>query len=286
MNINNIITEIEKVDTEVYERLDTRRNAMRQFAGIGGKIALTAVPILFGGMLKKAYGQTNSGTMKIIDVLNFALTLEYLESEFYIRGVASEGLIPAGRDTKSITIIRDHEIEHVAFLKTAIKSLGGTPVSKPSFDFTAGNGSHNGPFRGVFINYTIFLQLAQTFEDTGVRAYKGQAANLMSNNDVLTYALDIHSVEARHASHIRTMRRGMTNDRSIKSWITGRQTGAIGDAVQANYDGEENTIQGGVEITHINGYPIDRDAATESFDEPLTKQEILKLVNPFIVPQS
>ncbi len=284
MNINNIISEIENTDPEVYDKLDTRRNTMRQFAGIGGKIALTAVPLLLGSMLKKAYGQTPSGNRAIADVLNFALTLEYIESEFYIHAVTRPGLIPDGYDLHGITIIRDHEIEHVKFLKTAIISLGSTPVSKPKLDFTGGSGSGNGPFKGVFVSYPVFLELAQTFEDTGVRAYKGQAANLMSNNDILTYALDIHSVEARHASHIRTMRRKWTNDQLIKPWISGRETGAIGDSVQANYNGEENTVQAGIEIKNINGYPIDFNAASESFDEPLTKDQVLQLVTPFIVP--
>ena len=74
---------------------------------------------------------------------------------------------------------------HVAFLRTAITQAGGTPVtlSAASFDFTAG-----GAFADVFSDYDLFLAVSQTFEDTGVRAYKGQAGNLMSNNDVLTAA--------------------------------------------------------------------------------------------------
>jgi rubrerythrin len=57
-----------------------------------------------------------------------------------------------------------------------------------------------------FTDYQQFLALAQAFEDTGVRAYKGQAANLMSKPDLLTAALQIHSVEARHASEVRRLR--------------------------------------------------------------------------------
>jgi hypothetical protein len=278
MNLINFFSEIQKKDPEVFEKLDSRRSVMRQFAKVGGLMALTAVPIAFGSMFKKAYGQT-SGT--IVDTLQFALTLEYLEAEFYTKAVASPGLIPAGAPTAAITTIRDHENAHVNFLKAAITSLGATPGPKPTFDFSGGNGSMNGPFKDAFTNYPLFLAVSQTFEDTGVRAYKGQAANLIANNDVLTAALQIHSVEARHASHIRQMRKAM--GANVKPWITGKDTGGIGALVQASYNGEENTTQAGIEIVNINGKSISADAASEAFDEPLTKDQVLAIVDPFIV---
>lgn len=272
MNLHKIITDIEKVDPEVYERLDSRRSAMNQFAKIGGKLALAAVPLAFGSMFKKAYGQ--SGNAAIVSVLNFALTLEYLEAKFYTMGVAAPGLIPAGPAVGALTTIRDHETAHVAFLKSAIQSLGGTAVSEPTFDFTAG-----GAFPTVFTNYDVFLAVAQTFEDTGVRAYKGQAAALISNNDVLTAALQIHSVEARHASHVRQMRSARASDPSIKPWITGNSTAGIGSSVQASYNGEELTTQATINITNF----VSASAASESFDEPLTRAQVETIVDPFIV---
>lgn len=284
MNLQNILNDIEKVDPEVYDKMDTRRKTMQQFAKIGGRVALAAIPLALGGMFKKAYGQVSS---TIVDTLQFALTLEYLEAEFYTLGVASAGLIPAGAPTGAITTIRDHETAHVNFLKTTITALGATPVPKPTFDFTAGNGSGNGPFAGVFSNYALFLAVAQAFEDTGVRAYKGQAGNLITNNDVLTAALNIHSVEARHASHIRQMRRAngslVPAGVTVKPWITLNQSGIGSPAVQPIYNGEETTMQAGVQITGINGTSISADAASESFDEPLTKAEVLAIVDPFIV---
>ncbi|MCC6286719.1 MAG: ferritin-like domain-containing protein [Chitinophagaceae bacterium] len=279
MNLHNIISEIEKVDPEVYERLDSRRKAIRQFAGIGRRLALTAVPLAFGAMFKSAYGQT---TTSIVDVLQYALTLEYLESEFYKKAVDATGLVPDGAAKGAITTIRDHEVAHVNFLTTAINAMGSTPVAKPAFDFSGAKGAGNGPFKDAFSNYGLFLAVAQTFEDTGVRAYKGQAGNLISNNDVLTAALNIHSVEARHAAHIRSMRRANTSDNTIKPWITGKDTGGIGDAVQASYNGEELTNQAGIEIVNINGKSISQAAATESFDEPLTMEQVLMIVDPFL----
>ncbi|OYX92565.1 MAG: dessication-associated protein, partial [Sphingobacteriia bacterium 35-40-5] len=226
----------------------------------------------------KAYAQTASTEVEA--VLQFALTLEYLEAEFYTKGVAAAGLVPAGAALGAITTIRDHENQHVAFLKTALMSLGKTPVSKPTFDFSAGNGSNTGPFANVFSNYDTFLAVAQTFEDTGVRAYKGQAPALIGSGGVLTAALNIHSVEARHAAHIRQMRKA--RGANIKPWITGQDTG-IGAIVQASYAGEELEDQAGIKITGINGQMISASAATEAFDEPLTKAQILAIVDPFIV---
>ena len=133
MKIENIINEIENVDPEIYQRLDGRRSAMKNFTKFSGKIALASLPIAFGSMLNKAYGSPTGTTDAITDVLNFALTLEYIESEFYKKGydagVAGTLAIPAGAPIGAIKTIRDHEIAHVAFLKTAITSLGGTPVA-------------------------------------------------------------------------------------------------------------------------------------------------------------
>ncbi len=278
MNFKHILTEIEKVDPEVYDRFDTRRASLRSFSGIGKKIALTALPFALGGMFKKAYAQTGA-IPTVVEILNYALTLEFLESEFYKMAVGTANLIPAA-EMPSFAIIKDHEVAHVADLQKTISDLGGTPVSGLKFDFTAA-----GTFADVFSNYDTFLAVSQTFEDTGVRAYKGQAnnANLIANNDVLDAALRIHSVEARHASHIRYVRRIRNNDTSIKGWITGNMPTVAG--VEASYAGEDNTSQAGVTITSLPGVSgnISTSAATEAFDEPLTMTEVLAIVDPFIV---
>lgn len=275
MNLLHVISEIEKEDADVFDRMNTRRAAMKQFSTMGKKIALASIPFALGSMFNKAYGQSSSNAV-LFDVLNYALTLEYLESEFYATGAAAVGLVPAGESAMAIQTIRDHEAAHVIFLKSAITAAGGTPVSKPQFDFTA-----SGAFSDVFTNYATFLAVAQTFEDTGVRAYKGRAAEVVMGGDYLTAALNIHSVEARHASHIRQMRRSSGQAPSIKPWITGKDSG-IGSAVQASYNGEENTTQAGVNIVNINGMNITADAASEAFDEPLSKDQVLAIVAPFI----
>lgn len=281
MNLLNIFSEIEKTDPEVYDRLDSRRNAMRSFAKTSGKIALASIPFALGSMFQKAYSSPTGTSGVVIDVLNFALTLEYLESNFYIKAVKS-GVIPSGDAMKALIVIRDHESEHVNFLKAAVTAAGGTPVSftAASFDFTA-----KGTFPGVFSDYGTLLAVAQTFEDTGVRAYKGQAPNLISSNAYLTAALQIHSVEGRHAAQLRKMRKAadllVPAGVDVKPWITLNQSGIASDAVQASYNGEENVMQAGISIVNIGGFKISAKAASEAFDEPLTKQQVTDIVTPF-----
>ncbi len=278
MNILNILKEIEKIDPEISERINPRRDAIKNMSSFGSKIALAAIPMALGSLFTKAYGQTR---IAVNDVLNFALTLEYLEAEFYTTGVANTALMAQGTaaGVGALTTIRDHENQHVTFLKSV---LGSAAVAKPTFDFTA-----KGTFPTVFSNYDTFLAVAQVFEDTGVRAYKGQAANLLQNQVVLTAALNIHSVEARHASHIRQMRRARGGAAAnIKPWITGANDTGIGAAVNASFAGEDNVTQGGgVTITSLAGVSgnISSSAATEAFDEPLSKEQILAIVTPFIV---
>ncbi len=266
MNIIKIMQDISTIDPEVYQRINSRRSMFGSLGNFGTKAALAALPIAFGSMFKKAYGQSATS---VTDVLNFALTLEYLEDEFYKNGLASPTAIPA--DVRPVFAqISKHETAHVKFLIAAISGAAGTPVAKPTFDFTA-----RGAFADVFTNPMTFMAVAQAFEDTGVRAYKGQAGNLISSNEVLTAALQIHSVEARHASEVRRLR-------GQKGWITGNSRGDLPAATQAVYNGEENVAQGGVtDIKTITTAPV--SAITEGFDEPLTRDEVLAIASLFIV---
>src|SRR5690606_26031876 len=183
----------------------------------------------------------------------------------------------SGPPTGAITTIRDHEIAHVAFLKQV---LGSDAVSKPGFDFTAG-----GTFNNVFTDYDTFLALAQAFEDTGVRAYKGQAGLLKGNQVVLTAALQIHAAEARHASHIRQMRRARGGAAANqKPWITGAYDSGIGAVVDPVYAGEDNKVQAEVDITMLPGVSgkLSAAAATQSFDEPLDATAVFDIAKLFI----
>ncbi len=259
---NQTTSVLDALDPELLQHTVSRRGALGNLGGSVAKVAIASAPLMLGVMAKSAFAQGSGGIPQgIQDVLNFALTLEYLEDEFYKAGLAAQGLIPGSARTV-FTQIGKHETAHVNLLKSV---LGSSAVAKPSFDFTAG-----GAFADVFTNYQTFLALSQGFEDTGVRAYKGQAANLISDNATLTVALQIHSVEARHAAQVRRMR-------GQKGWITNATTDVA--ALAAVYAGDGETTQAGVNTATF----VNANAATEAFDEPLTKDAVLAIAGMFIV---
>ncbi len=124
-----------------------------------------------------------------IGILNYALTLEYLESEFYSKVIAAN--LFSGKVGDLLQKFGSQEDSHVTALKAAVTKLGGTPVENPNGKF---------PIRSA----TQVAELAYTVENLGAAAYLGQAAKIQSP-EVLASALAIHSVEARHAATLGTL---------------------------------------------------------------------------------
>lgn len=322
MNFFQIISEIEKVDPEVYERLDSRRAIFKNMSGLGQKLSAAALPLAVGAIFNKAYGQTAAG-LGVNDVLNFALKLEYLESYFYnLRPTSLLGTNAAA----SLALIATDESNHVTFLRSVLQGNAiAAPATTGVFDYTA-----KGTFPTVFTSQATYLAVAQSFEDTGVRAYKGAAAltAVMSNKTVLTAALNIHSVEARHASQLRAIRRALNTGASTapslgipvspysaapKSWISGVDNGgaapgvtdaiygagndmgtatygttspATGSTAGVTFPAESNTTQGGVPLTtstSANFANFPTTAFSEAFDEGLDVGTVAKIANLFSV---
>ncbi|AHJ99058.1 ferritin-like domain-containing protein [Hymenobacter swuensis] len=301
MDILKLISDISKVDPEVYDRLDSRRRVFKSLGGVGKTVAAAAVPGFLSSMFSKAYGQTGALPQGIADILNFALKLEYLEYYFYRKAVATSGLIPAGPGLTALTQIRDDEQKHVAALRGVLGSQAIAEIPESAFDFTGSKGGTRAPlFADVYSNYQTLLAVAQSLEDTGVRAYKGGAAGLMANDTILTAALNIHSVEARHASHLRTMRRGgptvagAGTGASPKSWISGTDGGGAAPAATApiygagnpaaSFPAESNVTQGGVNLqTALASFNFPAAAFSEAFDEPLDSATVTAIALNFVV---
>jgi len=147
--------------------------------------ALSATPFI-----TKALAQESGGD---VDILNFALTLEFLEANFYTTALKKVPGLSAV-EKKLAKQLRDDEDAHVDALTATIKKLGGKPAAKPKFDF--------GP---AFGSRAAFLKTANALEDTGVSAYNGAAPSIQSV-EVLGAAGSIVQIEARHASLIRLTR--------------------------------------------------------------------------------
>jgi hypothetical protein len=148
-----------------------------------------------------------------LDVLNYALTLEHLESAFYRDGLAAigeAGITGLGFDASvfaKLSEIGAHEAAHVETLTQVITDLGGEPVTEGTYDFG-------------YTDAASFLQVSQALEDTGVAAYQGAAQYLIDEDDLLTAALTIHGVEARHAAYVAVLNGGNPFPEAVNPTLT------------------------------------------------------------------
>lgn len=173
----------------------------RKFLAVGGgSTAVAAFLAACGSDSSSTTGSTAMGGGKgasetaefgkgDVGILNYALTLEYLETAFYA-DVVKSGLFK-GSDLATIRKFGSEEAEHVEALTQAVKQLGGKPAPEPKAEF---------PLKSA----KSVLELAGTVENLGAAAYLGQAANIESP-EVLASALAIHSVEGRHAAALNTL---------------------------------------------------------------------------------
>jgi hypothetical protein len=297
MNLYHLLTEIEAVDPEVYARFDGRRSVFRHLGAVGRRLTTAAVPAVAASLFSRAYGQTSTLPADVAQTLNMALQLEYLELNFYNLALSS-GLNLSADNHAAITLLRNDEANHVQTLRTVLGAQAIPALPASAFDFTGGKGGQRAPaFPDIFTNPNVFLAVAQVLEDLGVRSYKGQAPALFSNKAVLELALNIHTVEARHSSHLRTMRRGgaqsppSNNNAAPKSWIYYNDNGGPIPSVFApvygagnpafSFPGEENTIQSGLQLSISLGALMPDWTVSEAFDEPLDAITVAALAGYF-----
>ena len=258
------------------------RRAFIQTLGMAGLSAAA----LGGGL---GTGPASAQGVTDLDILNFALNLEYLEAEFYLHaafgyglsrndidGPTTPGAVSGGRQVNFATaafagyareIARDEQ-NHVKFLRAA---LGPARVSRPQIDidfaFTAaaraaGLVSRSDTF-DVYASEANFLLGAFIFEDVGVTAYKG-AAPLLQNKDYLAAAAGLLAVEAYHAAEVRTLLF------SLGYFVQTQRISNLRDSV----DGADDLDQGIGNMSNPNIVPTDANSLVFS----RTPQQVLPIV--------
>lgn len=230
------------------------------------KCAVLILPLL---LLSLAFAPTapayaQSATLTPRQVVEYALTLEKLEADFYRHAIAAvqSGTL-AGVPEVAKTVLVSYgqdEAQHVTDLSAVLRTLGGNPNSvtipaNPNYSAILN--------RDPFANPTDLLLAGQYVEDLGVAAYKGQVQNLLAAGEagktVLAGALEIHTVEARHAAGIRFLRQ-MLLKADVRPWIR--------DAKEVIYNEDRS------------GSPIPFNS--EAFDGYATREEVLALIGPIL----
>jgi hypothetical protein len=293
MNLFQIISDLAQADPEVLERINDRRSALSALGDISKKMALAAAPIAIGAAFNKTLAQGAGSS--VTSILNYALSLERLESAFYNMAIGTgttPGLV-AGLSTSAMAAgirkIRDDEAAHVLLLEAA---LGNAANPRPT--------GYN--FAVAFTDIPTFLTYAQAFEDTGVRAYKGQAGYIprgatvavtgVGTVNVLKTALQIHAVEARHAAYVRYQRRAAANGGQNQfGWITLAQANGAPAPVYgpgspaASFPSEANTTHvPTIDLLAMGSPAYTAAEVSEAFDEPLDSATVLSIAGPFIIP--
>ena len=205
--------------TRLAERRQSVRADRRRFLSTLGAAGAVAGSVALTGGLSGCNDVTSpvlpSNSPSVVDVLNFALNLEYLEASFYLYVTTGGGLsstdmgsgagsVSGGAKVSFVNAyvasvanqLATDEREHVEFLRTTIAAVGGTPVSMPTLNLAA---------NGAVTSDTTFLAAARQLEAVGVSAYIGGAQYLVSSTAALTYAARILDTEAQHSGFIREL---------------------------------------------------------------------------------
>jgi rubrerythrin len=187
---------------ELAEDPSSRKRFLKAMGGTGAAAALGVLIAACGGKDKttstaatttSAAPSSGADVKNDIEIVNYALTLEYLEAQFYADVIAS-GVVKDPKVGALAMKFGATEQQHVDALTAAVKQLGGTPAPKPKASFQS---VIDGGVRKILVT-------AATVENLGAAAYLGQAG-LIKNKDILAAALSIHSVEARHAAALNTL---------------------------------------------------------------------------------
>ncbi|WP_426493084.1 ferritin-like domain-containing protein [Hymenobacter sp. 102] len=250
-----------------------RRSALSRLSNAG--------TVLLPGLLTALATPAQAGTQNTrtpLDAFKLVLRYENLQAAFYTQALSFQSLFTNAADVLSaVRLIQGQQKQHATALATIISNSGSAQDATPSYDFTGSrNGTQGAQYPDVFTNLNTFLQVAQLLKDASVRVYKGQISFLQADNNLLETAVRLHSTEARHAAHIRTLRR--RRGVSVKSWVSPSDAPITGVAADAAYNGEANTTQYVAFNNAVTRVPFDSSLPINVGTPPLSAAAVLAKV--------
>jgi len=277
-----------------------RRGLLRQLGQASARAAAAALP------LSLATPAAAAPTDTFLDAIQVVLQLEDLLVAFYTQALAApvlNGGAGSGVRADFVRILR-HQQDHAQFLRNSITLAGITPPAAPaasSYDFSGRRNNASNPelFPNVLTDYSAFLQLAQQLEDASASVYLGQATYFTGDRQLFDAIVRMQLVEARHASHVRTLRRNAPMPVAVKSWVSGADTAPTAPILVPSpasatapalsiYTFEANESQAVTAADPIpfptiltNTTAVQFRALAESFDEPLPTRQAVALFNIF-----
>lgn len=256
-----------------------RRHLLAQL----GRAALAALPAGLAAQPATAAPHDTS-----LDAVTQLLLLERVQQALYTQALAAPGLIP-GAQVADFQRLQRHQTQHEAFLAQALRNAGAVVPALPAFDFSGRRGVLTNPvlFPNALSNYDDFLALAQQLEDLGVRLYQTQAFAIVNDSQLAQAMLRTLPVEARHAAHVRGLRR--SRGAVVKNWPSEAdapivRTGAGLLLTAAATGGEANATQTLTAATPVpfasfllirDNTAIHDPALAEAFDEPVSSAAAL-----------
>ncbi|MBF9239136.1 ferritin-like domain-containing protein [Hymenobacter sp. BT683] len=295
MNFLSLLDRISSVDAP--SDAAPRRDLLRQLGQAGARAAVAALPLALGTPAQAAPANNS------FDAVVLLLKLEDLLMDFYTKALAAPVLTNAAQAAVRLDFVRLQQQQqgHARFLRDTLSFAGVTPPPAPSFDFSGRRNNPANPvlFPNVLTDYTAFLQLAQQLEDASASIYLGQLAFLTTDKPLFDAVLRMQLVEARHASHVRTLRRSATPATAVKSWPSTADTaptaavlvpstsssGATPTSIYT-FEANERQISTGTTVvpfptilTGVNA--VQSRAFAEAFDEPLPTLQATALLSIF-----